>query len=49
MTLKEATEHLEKVLIQHALGTSDGNKSLVAKTLQIPKTSLYNKIHKYDL
>jgi DNA-binding NtrC family response regulator len=49
MTLKEATEHLEKALIQHALDSSAGNKSLVAKTLQIPKTSLYNKIHKYDL
>ena len=49
MTLKDATERLEKVMIQHALDTSGGNKALVAKTLQIPKTSLYNKIHKYDL
>ena len=49
MTLREATEHLERALIQHALDSSAGNKSLVAKTLKIPKTSLYNKIHKYNL
>ncbi len=49
MSLKEATELLEKVLIRNALDQSGGNKSLVAKSLQIPKTSLYNKIHKYQL
>ncbi len=49
LTLKEATEHLEKALIERSLHASGGNKSLVAKTLQIPKTSLYNKIHKYEL
>ena len=49
LTLKEATEQLERTLIQRALELSGGNKSLVAKTLQIPKTSLYNKINKYQL
>ncbi|MEM7233030.1 MAG: sigma-54 dependent transcriptional regulator, partial [Planctomycetota bacterium] len=49
MTLREATERLEKSMIQNALNETGGNKSLVAKTLQIPKTSLYNKINKYEL
>jgi DNA-binding NtrC family response regulator len=49
MTLKEAREHLEQEMIRRALAETGGNKSLVAKTLQIPKTSLYNKIHKYKL
>jgi transcriptional regulator with PAS, ATPase and Fis domain len=49
MTLKEATEHLEREMIRRALVEAGGNKSLVAKALQIPKTSLYNKIHKYKL
>jgi len=49
LTLKEAIEQLERALIRHALDSSGGNKSLVAKTLQIPKTSLYNKIHRYKL
>ncbi len=36
-------------MIRGALSETGGNKSLVAKTLQIPKTSLYNKINKYQL
>jgi transcriptional regulator with PAS, ATPase and Fis domain len=36
-------------MIRSALTETRGNKSLVAKTLQIPKTSLYNKINKYKL
>ena len=49
LTLKDATEQLEKEMIRGALTETGGNKSLVAKTLQIPKTSLYNKINKYQL
>src|SRR5690606_9642679 len=49
LTLREATELVERELIRRALRDSGGNKSLVAKALQIPKTSLYNKIHKYGL
>ena len=49
MSLKEALEKVEKALIKRALLTSQGNKSQVAKQLQIPKTSLYNKISKYQL
>lgn len=49
LTLREATEQLERDLIQRALDELSGNKSQVAKLLQIPKTSLYNKINKYGL
>jgi DNA-binding NtrC family response regulator len=49
MTLREATEFLEREMIRKALEETGGNKSLVAKELQIPKTSLYTKIHKYGL
>jgi transcriptional regulator with GAF, ATPase, and Fis domain len=49
LTLREATDKLEKELIRRALFSARGNKSLVAKKLQIPKTSLYNKINKYQL
>jgi transcriptional regulator with GAF, ATPase, and Fis domain len=49
LTLKDATERLEKEMIRAALVQSRGNKSLVAKMLQVPKTSLYNKINKYGL
>ena len=49
LTLREATERLEKEMIRNALVQCRGNKSLVAKMLQVPKTSLYNKINKYDM
>ena len=49
LTLREATERLEKEMIRSALVECRGNKSLVAKMLQVPKTSLYNKINKYEI
>lgn len=49
LTLKDAVEKLERALIKRALLESQGNKSQVAKQLQIPKTSLYNKISRYNL
>ena len=49
LTLREATEKLEREMIRWALISTRGNKSMVAKKLQIPKTSLYNKINKYQL
>ena len=49
LSLKKATEELECELIRKALDNSGGNKSLVAKHLKIPKTTLYNKIKKYSL
>jgi DNA-binding NtrC family response regulator len=49
LTLKDAVEKVERALIKRALLEAQGNKSQVAKQLQIPKTSLYNKISKYSL
>ncbi len=49
MTLKEAVERVEEFLIRNALIECRGNKSLVAKKLSVPKTSLYNKISRYQL
>jgi transcriptional regulator with PAS, ATPase and Fis domain len=49
LTLKDATERLEKAMIRNAIIQSRGNKSQVAKILEVPKTSLYNKINKYGL
>ena len=49
LTLKEAVERIEEHMIRSALIDCRGNKSLVAKKLEVPKTSLYNKINKYDL
>jgi len=49
LSLREATEELERELIRQALNRNEGNKSLVAKSLRIPKTTLYNKIKRYSL
>ena len=49
LSLREATEELERELIRQALSRNEGNKSLVAKSLRIPKTTLYNKIKRYSL
>ena len=49
LSLRQATEELEQELIRQALSRNEGNKSLVAKSLGIPKTTLYNKIKKYSL
>ena len=49
LSLKDATERLEKEMIRNALVQCRGNKSLMAKMLQVPKTSLYNKINRYGL
>jgi DNA-binding NtrC family response regulator len=38
---------VEREMIRSALIQCRGNKSLMAKMLQVPKTSLYNKINKY--
>ncbi len=49
LTLKQAVELVEEQIIRASLVECRGNKSLVAKKLAVPKTSLYNKINKYNL
>jgi transcriptional regulator with PAS, ATPase and Fis domain len=49
LTLRDAMERLEKEMIRSAIHQARGNKSKVADMLQVPKTSLYNKINKYGL
>jgi two-component system nitrogen regulation response regulator GlnG len=45
----EATAHLEKVLIEHVLEETKGNKSHAAKRLQIGYKTLYRKLREYDI
>jgi DNA-binding NtrC family response regulator len=45
----EATAHLEKVLIEHVLEETKGNKSQAAKRLQIGYKTLYRKLREYDI
>ncbi len=48
-TLKEIIEEVEKQSIAETLMTMDGNKYQTAKKLGISRTSLYEKIKKYNL
>ena len=46
------SEHLgdiERAAIIHALETTQGNKSLAAKKLNIGRKALYNRLKKYNL
>ena len=42
-------DEVEKLVIERCLKNNNGNKNLVAKKLQINRTTLYNKIKKYNL
>ena len=48
-TLKEVLEQTEKELIKQALDKVNGNKKEAMKLLDIGKSSLYEKINKYNL
>lgn len=48
-TLKEIFEEIEKKAIRKVLLETEGNKYQSAKKLGISRTSLYEKIKKYDL
>ncbi len=48
-TLKETMEEMEKEIILNRLILSKGNKSEAAESLGISRTSLYEKIKKYDI
>jgi len=45
----EATAHLEKMLIEHVLEETRGNKSQAAKRLQIGYKTLYRKLQEYSI
>ena len=42
-------ESFEREFLKRALQRFGGNKTKVADGLQVPKTSLYNKLQKYKL
>ncbi len=46
--LDKAIDELELNIISQALEQADGNKARAAKLLGIPRTSLYNKLKKYN-
>lgn len=47
--LKQALEDPERRIIEHALQMNDGNRQETAKALDINRTTLFNKMRKYDL
>lgn len=49
LPLKEALEGPEKLLIERALAHFDGNRNATAQSLQINRSTLFNKMRKYDL
>ena len=42
-------EELEKKGIEHAIKVNNSNLKKVAESLKISRTTLYNKIEKYDI
>ncbi len=49
MPLKRALEDPERRVIEHALRACGGNRQETAKVLDINRTTLFNKMRKYDL
>ena len=48
-TLKRALEGPEKRIIQRALALNGGNRKRTAELLGVNRTTLFNKMRKYDL
>ena len=48
-SLPEQVDHFEKQLIVHYLGRQRGSVSAASEDLSIPKTTLYDKLHKYGI
>ncbi|WP_201259590.1 helix-turn-helix domain-containing protein [Tissierella sp. P1] len=48
-SLKSILEEVEKQSIIDSLIIANGNKTLAANTLDISRTSLYEKISKYEI
>jgi transcriptional regulator with GAF, ATPase, and Fis domain len=49
LTLKEAVERIEKNMIQDALDSCGGNRSVAARKLGLSRQGLINKIHKFGV
>ena len=49
MSLKQHLVEVERSLIEQALARTQGNVSQTAKLLQLQRTTLIEKINKYDL
>jgi transcriptional regulator with PAS, ATPase and Fis domain len=49
VTLKEAIEKIEKSMIQDALDSCSGNRSIAARRLGLSRQGLLNKIHKFGV
>jgi transcriptional regulator with GAF, ATPase, and Fis domain len=49
VTLKEAIEKIEKIMIQDALDSCSGNRSIAARRLGLSRQGLLNKIHKFGV
>jgi two-component system C4-dicarboxylate transport response regulator DctD len=48
-SLTEQVDQFEKHIIEHELQRHRGNVSAVSELLAIPKTTLYDKLHKYRI
>lgn len=49
LSIPQATERIERLLIAKALDACQGNKSKAAKALEISERSLWNKLNQYNL
>jgi two-component system response regulator AtoC len=49
LSIPQATEKLERRMIENALKQTNGNKSKAAKLLEISERSLWYKISSYDI
>jgi len=49
VSLKDRLADIERDLISQALARTDGNVSQTARLLSLQRTTLIEKIHKYDL
>jgi two-component system response regulator AtoC len=49
LSIPQATEKLERSMIENALKQTNGNKSKAAKLLEISERSLWYKISSYDI
>ncbi len=47
--LKKAMKRVERKLILKALEATDGNRKEAARQLEVNRTTLYNKLHEYDI